>query len=506
MDQVNAEAALADALGIQRWHTVIGMSIGGARALEWAVSRPDRVGRLLLIAVAAATRVEQAGHTHLEMELIRRDPHFHAGEFYHLPQGCGPRTGVALARSFAHLRYGTERYWQDRFGGQTWYHDSDGVHEKFREYVLAQGDKVWERFDANCNLVLSETALSTTVARGRGSIEDALARVTAPTHIVGFSTDRAYPPRASTNWPQASAEPTRTSSTPTSGTTASCSPPTWSSRTCAWPSGRGGPVLAVLLVGAFMPTLDFFIVNVAVPSMTEDLRATSGEIELVVAVYAIVYAGLVVLGGRLGDHWGRKKAFVVGTALFTITSAMCAAAPDVWWLICARALQGAAAVVLFPQVLALIQLHYPPATRPRAMRAYGLATGGAMATGQLIGGVLISLDWLGLSWRWAFLINLPVGLVTLALAPLLLPATSRLSGLRFDRTGVLLFATGMAMLVVPLTAGRSAGWPAWTLLMLLGAALLLPAFWLWERRAEALGHDVLLPPACCASPPCAPDC
>ncbi|MFE1150991.1 MFS transporter [Streptomyces albidoflavus] len=254
-------------------------------------------------------------------------------------------------------------------------------------------------------------------------------------------------------------------------------------------------MLAVLLVGAFMPTLDFFIVNVAVPSMTEDLRATSGEIELVVAVYAIVYAGLVVLGGRLGDHWGRKKTFVVGTALFTITSAMCAAAPDVWWLICARALQGAAAVVLFPQVLALIQLHYPPATRPRAMRAYGLATGGAMATGQLIGGVLISLDWLGLSWRWAFLINLPVGLVTLVLAPLLLPATSRLSGLRFDRTGVLLFATGMAMLVVPLTAGRSAGWPAWTLLMLLGAALLLPAFWLWERRAEALGHDVLLPPS-----------
>ncbi|MFI2673652.1 homoserine O-acetyltransferase [Streptomyces albidoflavus] len=196
VDQVTAEAALADALGIQRWHTVIGMSIGGARALEWAVSRPDRVGRLLLIAVAAATRVEQAGHTHLEMELIRRDPHFHAGEFYHLPQGCGPRTGVALARSFAHLRYGTERYWQDRFGGQTWYHDSDGVHEKFREYVLAQGDKVWERFDANCNLVLSETALSTTVARGRGSIEDALARVTAPTHIVGFSTDRAYPPQS----------------------------------------------------------------------------------------------------------------------------------------------------------------------------------------------------------------------------------------------------------------------------------------------------------------------
>ncbi|MER5357248.1 homoserine O-acetyltransferase [Streptomyces sp. NPDC002785] len=193
VDQVNAEAALADALGIERWHTVIGMSIGGARALEWAVSRPDRVGQVLLLAVAAATRVEQAGHTHLELELIRRDPHFHGGEFYHLPEGCGPRTGMSLARSFAHIRYGTESYWQDRFGGEAWYHDSDGCHDKFREYVLAQGDKVWERFDANCYLVLAETALSATVARGRGSIADALARITAPTHIIGFSTDRAYP-------------------------------------------------------------------------------------------------------------------------------------------------------------------------------------------------------------------------------------------------------------------------------------------------------------------------
>ncbi|MFC7817461.1 MULTISPECIES: homoserine O-acetyltransferase MetX [unclassified Streptomyces] len=193
VDQVNAEAALADALGIERWHTVIGMSIGGARALEWAVSRPERVGRLLLLAVAAATRVEQAGHTQVELEMIRQDPHFHGGDFYHLPEGCGPRTGLSLARSFSHIRYGTEAYWQERFGGQAWYHASDDCHAEFREYVLAQGDKVWERFDANCFLVLSRTALSATVARGRRNIAEALARITCPTHVVGFSTDRAYP-------------------------------------------------------------------------------------------------------------------------------------------------------------------------------------------------------------------------------------------------------------------------------------------------------------------------
>ncbi|WP_051716710.1 MFS transporter [Streptomyces megasporus] len=254
-------------------------------------------------------------------------------------------------------------------------------------------------------------------------------------------------------------------------------------------------MLAVLLVGAFMPTLDFFIVNVAVPSITEDLHASSGETELVVAVYAIVYASLLVLGGRLGDHWGRERTFVVGLALFTATSAMCGFAPDVWWLICGRALQGGASVVLFPQVLALIRIHYPPAERPRVMRVYGLATGSAMALGQLLGGLLISLDWLGLSWRWAFLVNLPVGAVTLVLAPLLLPATGRRAGrLSFDRTGVVLFAGAMVLLVLPLTVGRSAGWPGWTLLMLAGAAAALPGFWLWERRTESLGRDPLLPP------------
>ncbi|MGK5639500.1 MFS transporter [Streptomyces sp. URMC 126] len=252
-------------------------------------------------------------------------------------------------------------------------------------------------------------------------------------------------------------------------------------------------MLAVLLVGAFMPTLDFFIVNVAVPSITADLAATSGETQLVVASYGIVYACLLVLGGRLGDHWGRKQAFTVGIALFTATSALCGCAPNVWWLICGRGLQGAASVVLFPQVLALIRIHYPPAERPRVMRVYGLALGSAMAGGQLLGGLLLSLDWLGLSWRWVFLVNLPVGAVTLLLAPRLLPTTPRHAGLRFDRVGVLLFAGAMVLLVVPLTVGRSVDWPAWALGMLAGAAVLLPVFWHWERRTEARGREALLP-------------
>ncbi|MFE0171109.1 MFS transporter [Streptomyces sp. NPDC059002] len=254
-------------------------------------------------------------------------------------------------------------------------------------------------------------------------------------------------------------------------------------------------MLAVLLLGAFMPTLDFFIVNVAVPSIGTDLTATGGETQLVVAAYAIVYACFLVLGGWIGDYWGPKKAFIVGIALFTATSAVCGFAPDVWWLIIGRALQGGASVVLFPQVLALIQIHYPPAERPRVMRVYGLALGSAMAMGQFLGGALITLNWLGLTWRWAFLINLPIGVLALLLAPRLLPATDRLGSRRIDRTGVALCAVAMVLLVLPLTVGRSVGWPGWALAMLAGAAVVLPCFWLWERRVESRGLDAILPPS-----------
>ncbi|MER5884117.1 MFS transporter [Streptomyces sp. NPDC001941] len=254
-------------------------------------------------------------------------------------------------------------------------------------------------------------------------------------------------------------------------------------------------MLTILLVGAFMATLDFFIVNVAVPSIASDLSASSGETQLVVVVYGLVYASFLVIGGRLGDHWGHKKAYVIGLALFTATSALCGFAPNAWWLIVGRALQGAASVVLYPQVLALIQIHYPPEERSKVMRVYGFALGAAMAVGQLLGGVLISVDLFGLSWRWVFLVNLPVGLVALLLAPRLIPQSPPGAGLRLDRAGVLLCASGLVLLVLPLTVGRSTGWPAWALAMLAVSVVVLAVFWWWERREESLGRDPLLPPS-----------
>lgn len=253
-------------------------------------------------------------------------------------------------------------------------------------------------------------------------------------------------------------------------------------------------VLPVLLVGAFMPTLDFFIVNVAIPSIHRGLGASSGEIELVVAVYAVVYASLLVLGGRLGDRWGHRRAFLVGMAMFTASSVLCGVTWGIWPLIVARALQGGSAAVVFPQVLALIQMSYQGAERQRAVMWYAVALGTAAAAGQLLGGALISLDLLGWSWRWVFLVNLPVGLLTVPLARAVLPPAGVAGRPSFDRAGALLCGAGLLLLVLPLTVGRSRGWPAWAWAMLVCAAAVLSAFWLWERRREESGGEALLPP------------
>jgi homoserine O-acetyltransferase len=192
-DQVRTEAALANQLGIARWHTIIGMSIGGTRALEWAISQADRTGGLLLIAAGPATNMELAALARLEVELIRNDPHFHGGDYYELPEGCGPRHGLMMARSISHVRYGSEQYWQRRFGGDRWYTNADSCHDEFFGYLLAQGEKVTKRFDANSYAVLTSAAVNATVARGRPSIAAALRMIQCPVHIVGFTTDRAYP-------------------------------------------------------------------------------------------------------------------------------------------------------------------------------------------------------------------------------------------------------------------------------------------------------------------------
>jgi MFS family permease len=157
--------------------------------------------------------------------------------------------------------------------------------------------------------------------------------------------------------------------------------------------------MAVLMAGTFVFVLDFFIVNVAIPSTQAELGATDAQVQLIVATYAIAISALMILGGRLGDLFGRRRLFMVGLALFTASSALCGAAPGTAVLLAGRAMQGIGAALFAPQVLSIIGVTFDGDERRRAVTTYGLTMGLAAAGGQLIGGALIALNVFDLDWR-----------------------------------------------------------------------------------------------------------
>ena len=157
--------------------------------------------------------------------------------------------------------------------------------------------------------------------------------------------------------------------------------------------------LPVVLTGTFMVVLDFFIVNVALPSMQANLHASSGAIEWVAAGYGLTSAVFLITAGRLGDRIGRRLTFSLGLALFTLSSVACAPPPSPEVLIAGRLLQGVGGALLMPNVLSIIGILYPGADRARALSAYGMVMGLAAVGGQLIGGVLVQADIAGLGWR-----------------------------------------------------------------------------------------------------------
>ena len=191
-DQVAVEVALADALGIRRWAAVVGGSMGGMRALEWAAGYPDRVARLIAIACGAASTADQIALTAMQARAIRNDPHFRDGDYYDAPR---PVRGLELARFIGFVSYRTEVELQMRFGrraqeGEDPYREGRYAVESYLDY---QAEKLVGRFDANSYLVLSRAMDHHDIGRGRGGIEAALAQVTAASVIVGVDTDRLYP-------------------------------------------------------------------------------------------------------------------------------------------------------------------------------------------------------------------------------------------------------------------------------------------------------------------------
>jgi EmrB/QacA subfamily drug resistance transporter len=258
------------------------------------------------------------------------------------------------------------------------------------------------------------------------------------------------------------------------------------------PTRRSRWLLPVLFAPVFMVILDVFIVNVTAPSLRAELGASDSDLQWVVAAYLLTYAVSLITGGRLGDVVGRRRMFKLGIAGFTAASALCAAAPDPTTLIVARLLQGFGGAAMWPQVLSIIQVEFPPAERPRAFGFQGLVQGVAAIAGQIVGGGLIALDLLGLGWRWVFLINIPVGLVALLSADRLIPESRSESARRLDLVGVALATLTLCLVMIPAVEGRELGWPAWTFAAFAAALPAAGLFVAAERRIAARGGAPLL--------------
>ena len=263
----------------------------------------------------------------------------------------------------------------------------------------------------------------------------------------------------------------QTSSTPTS--TASAEPPAGSDSRRWW-------ALAVIAAATLLVVLDASIVNIALPSAQADLGVSDADRQWVLTAYALAFGGLLVLGGRIADLIGRKRAFVVGLVGFAVASAVGGAAQEAWVLFTARGGQGAFAALLAPAALSLLAVTFvDPRERATAFGVYGAVAGAGGALGLLLGGVLTELG----SWRWTLFVNVPIALVVVLAATVTL-RESRSGGPRHvDAAGAVLATTGLVALVLGATWAAEGGWLGARTLGLLGTAVvLLVAFVVRESR------------------------
>jgi EmrB/QacA subfamily drug resistance transporter len=236
--------------------------------------------------------------------------------------------------------------------------------------------------------------------------------------------------------------------------------------------------LAIVLAAAFMQLVDVSIVNVAIPSIQRELHATYGSIQLVLVFYSLAFACCLITSARLGDIYGRRRLFLIGMTGFTIASALCGAAPVPEFLVASRFLQGLTASLMFPQVLSIIQVTFPPRERGRAFAAFGAVVGIATILGPLLGGALIQLNILNLDWRTIFYVNVPIGIVALVAARRQLEESKAPEADRLDLPGAMLVTLGLFLLVYPLATGRDHGWPLWIFLMM---AASIPVLYMFVR-------------------------
>ncbi|WP_243769986.1 MFS transporter [Amycolatopsis acidicola] len=260
----------------------------------------------------------------------------------------------------------------------------------------------------------------------------------------------------------------------------------------AGPDPRRWRALWVCLIAGFMTLLDVSIVNVALPSMEHGIGATPADVSWVVSGYALTFGLALVPSGRLGDDYGRRRMFLLGLALFVVTSALCGAAQNATWLVVARLCQGIAGGLLNPQVIGMIQQLFSGRERGKAFGAFGATVGLSTAVGPLLGGLLIQGFGLTEGWRWVFYVNLPIGILAILFGLRLLPKdVSSGRKRRPDLLGTLLLGAAVVLVMLPLVQEEEqTSRPRWWLMGV--AAALLVLFVLWERWLGARGKHPLV--------------
>lgn len=221
-------------------------------------------------------------------------------------------------------------------------------------------------------------------------------------------------------------------------------------------------ILAVMLAAEIMDLIDATIINVGGPTLQKYLGATEIDLQWIIGGYTLALGSGLILGGRLGDRFGRRNMFLFGMIGFTLASLFCAMAQTTETLITFRFIQGFLGAMLLPQGFGLLKAVFPPNELAKAFGVFGPVFGLAGILGPVIGGALIDADLFGLGWRAVFLVNVPVGIVAAAIAWKVIPRVSGDKSIKIDLAGAFLVIASSALLIYPLIQGQKENWPAWT--------------------------------------------
>lgn len=251
--------------------------------------------------------------------------------------------------------------------------------------------------------------------------------------------------------------------------------------------------VSVLSMGIFLFVIDLFIINVSLPSIQQSLSLNTSETQWVVVLYVIGYASLLISAGNAGNYYGRKTVYLIGMLGFTISSAICGLSDQVYILLLGRLSQGISSGLMVPQGIALItSVFEQQEKRSLALGIYGSIAGAASVLGQLLGGILPDLPWMSESWRLIFLINIPVGILAIALAYINIPQVSRDLATKISFMPMLQLFSLLVGLICPLILGPELHWPLWIIGLFVLSVLLLIAFLTRQKALHRTGASVLI--------------